>query len=49
VWQIGNEGGFLAAPVSITSDNGNRLLIRIGPPQANPIERRARAILGKHG
>ena len=26
VWQIGNEGGFLAAPVSITAD-GNRLLI----------------------
>lgn len=26
-WQIGNEGGFLAAPVSITADHGNRLLM----------------------
>jgi FtsP/CotA-like multicopper oxidase with cupredoxin domain len=27
VWQIGNEGGFLAAPVNLTAINGNRLLI----------------------
>jgi FtsP/CotA-like multicopper oxidase with cupredoxin domain len=27
VWQIGNEGGFLAAPVNITADHGNRLLV----------------------
>ena len=27
VWQIGNEGGFLAAPVNITADCGNRLLM----------------------
>jgi FtsP/CotA-like multicopper oxidase with cupredoxin domain len=27
VWQIGNEGGFLAAPVNITADNGNRSLM----------------------
>jgi spore coat protein A, manganese oxidase len=27
VWQIGNEGGFLAAPVSLTATNGNRLLM----------------------
>jgi spore coat protein A, manganese oxidase len=27
VWQIGNEGGFLAAPVNLTTDNGNRLLM----------------------
>jgi FtsP/CotA-like multicopper oxidase with cupredoxin domain len=27
VWQIGNEGGFLAAPVNITANNGNRLLM----------------------
>jgi spore coat protein A len=27
VWQIGNEGGFLAAPVNLTDDNGNRLLM----------------------
>jgi spore coat protein A len=27
VWQVGNEGGFLAAPVNITADHGNRLLM----------------------
>ncbi|HEX6330056.1 MAG TPA: bilirubin oxidase, partial [Actinomycetota bacterium] len=27
VWQIGSEGGFLAAPVNLTADNGNRLLM----------------------
>ena len=27
VWQIGNEGGFLAAPVNVTGDHGNRLLL----------------------
>jgi FtsP/CotA-like multicopper oxidase with cupredoxin domain len=27
VWQIGNEGGFLAAPVNITANHGNQLLI----------------------
>ena len=27
VWQIGNEGGFLAAPVNLTAANGNRLLM----------------------
>ncbi len=27
VWQIGNEGGFLAAPVNLTAANGNRLLL----------------------
>ena len=27
VWQIGNEGGFLAAPVDITADHGNQLLM----------------------
>jgi FtsP/CotA-like multicopper oxidase with cupredoxin domain len=27
VWQIGNEGGFLAAPVNLTVTNGNRLLM----------------------
>ena len=27
VWQIGNEGGFLAAPVNITATNGNQLLM----------------------
>jgi spore coat protein A len=27
VWQIGNEGGFLAAPVNLTADNSDRLLM----------------------
>lgn len=27
VWQIGNEGGFIAAPVNLTGDNGNQLLM----------------------
>jgi FtsP/CotA-like multicopper oxidase with cupredoxin domain len=27
VWQIGNEGGFLATPVNLTADYGNRLLM----------------------
>jgi FtsP/CotA-like multicopper oxidase with cupredoxin domain len=27
VWQIGNEGGFLAAPVNLTAVNNNRLLM----------------------
>ena len=27
VWQIGNEGGFLAAPVNITGSAGNRILM----------------------
>jgi FtsP/CotA-like multicopper oxidase with cupredoxin domain len=26
-WQIGNEGGFLEAPVNLTADHGNRLLM----------------------
>jgi spore coat protein A, manganese oxidase len=31
VWQIGNEGGFLAAPVNLTAGNGNQLLM--GPAE----------------
>jgi spore coat protein A, manganese oxidase len=31
VWQIGNDGGFLAAPVNLSADNGNRLLM--GPAE----------------
>jgi FtsP/CotA-like multicopper oxidase with cupredoxin domain len=27
VWQIGNEGGFLAAPINVTGSHGNRLLM----------------------
>jgi spore coat protein A, manganese oxidase len=29
VWAIGNEGGFLAAPVNLTTTNGNRLLMAL--------------------
>ncbi len=29
VWQIGNEGGFLAAPVNLTATNGNHVLITL--------------------
>jgi len=29
VWQIGNDGGFLAAPVNLTATNGNRLLMAL--------------------
>jgi FtsP/CotA-like multicopper oxidase with cupredoxin domain len=29
VWQIGNEGGFLAAPVNLTADNSNQLLMAL--------------------
>jgi FtsP/CotA-like multicopper oxidase with cupredoxin domain len=29
VWQIGNEGGFMAAPVNLTAGNGNRLLMAL--------------------
>jgi spore coat protein A len=31
VWAIGNEGGFLAAPVNLTAGNGNQLLM--GPAE----------------
>ncbi len=29
VWQIGNEGGFLASPVNLTGDHDNRLLMAL--------------------
>ena len=29
VWQIGNEGGFLAAPVNLTADHDNTLLLAL--------------------
>ncbi len=29
VWAIGNEGGYLAAPVNLTATNGNRLLMAL--------------------
>jgi FtsP/CotA-like multicopper oxidase with cupredoxin domain len=31
VWQIGNEGGFLAAPINITAEHGNKILM--GPAE----------------
>jgi spore coat protein A len=31
VWQVGNEGGFLAAPVNMTAANGNKILL--GPAE----------------
>ena len=31
VWQIGNEGGFLAAPFNVTADAGNQMLL--GPAE----------------
>ena len=27
IWQIGNDGGFLAAPVNVTANHGNRILM----------------------
>ena len=35
VWAIGNEGGFLAAPVNLTASNSNRLLI--GPAERSDL------------
>ena len=29
VWAIGNDGGFLSAPVNLTANNGNRLLMAL--------------------
>ena len=29
VWQLGNEGGFLSAPVNLTANNGNQLLMAL--------------------
>ena len=47
VWQIGNEGGFLAAPVNLTGDHGNRLLM--GPAErADLIVDFADVPLGRH-
>ena len=47
VWQIGNEGGFLAAPVDLTGGHGNRLLM--GPAErADVIVDFSRVPLGAH-
>jgi spore coat protein A, manganese oxidase len=47
VWQIGNEGGFLAAPVNITADHGNRLLMGLAE-RADVIVDFTDVSLGKH-
>jgi FtsP/CotA-like multicopper oxidase with cupredoxin domain len=47
VWQIGNEGGFLAAPVNITADHGNRLLMGLAE-RADMIVDFTNVPLGQH-
>ena len=47
VWQIGNEGGFLAAPVNLTADNGNRLLMGLAE-RADLIVDFANVPIGSH-
>jgi FtsP/CotA-like multicopper oxidase with cupredoxin domain len=47
VWQIGSEGGFLAAPVNLTDSNGNGLLL--GPAErADVIVDFGEVPLGRH-
>jgi FtsP/CotA-like multicopper oxidase with cupredoxin domain len=46
-WMIGNEGGFLAAPVNITSDHGNRLLMGLAE-RADVIVDFTNVPLGQH-
>ena len=47
VWQIGNEGGFLAAPVNITANHGNRLLMGLAE-RADVIVDFTKVSLGDH-
>ena len=47
VWQIGNEGGFLPAPVNLTATNGNRLLLGLAE-RADLIVDFTRVPLGNH-
>ena len=47
VWQIGNEGGFLAAPVNITADHGNQLLMGLAE-RADVIVDFTNVPLGRH-
>jgi FtsP/CotA-like multicopper oxidase with cupredoxin domain len=47
VWQIGNEGGFLAAPVSLTRDYANRLLMGLAE-RADVIVDFTNAPVGNH-
>jgi FtsP/CotA-like multicopper oxidase with cupredoxin domain len=47
VWQIGNEGGFLATPVNISADHDNRLLIGLAE-RADVIVDFTNVPLGQH-
>jgi FtsP/CotA-like multicopper oxidase with cupredoxin domain len=47
VWQIGNEGGFLAAPVNVSADRGNRLLMGLAE-RADVIVDFTNVPLGRH-
>jgi spore coat protein A, manganese oxidase len=47
VWAIGNEGGFLAAPVNLTATNGNRLLLGLAE-RADPIVDFTGVPVGRH-
>ena len=47
VWQIGNEGGFLAAPVNLTADHGNRLLVGLAE-RADLVVDFAGVAVGRH-
>jgi spore coat protein A, manganese oxidase len=47
VWQIGNEGGFLATPVNITADHDNRILMGLAE-RADVIVDFTNVPLGRH-
>jgi FtsP/CotA-like multicopper oxidase with cupredoxin domain len=47
VWAIGNEGGFLTAPVNLTATNGNRLLLALAE-RADLIVDFTKVPVGKH-
>jgi FtsP/CotA-like multicopper oxidase with cupredoxin domain len=47
VWQIGNEGGFLSAPVSMTAAHGNRILMGLAE-RADVIVDFSNVPLGRH-
>ncbi len=47
VWQIGNEGGFLAAPVNMTADHDNRILLGLAE-RADVIVDFTNVPLGRH-
>jgi spore coat protein A len=47
VWQIGNEGGFLAAPVNLTAEHENRILMGLAE-RADVIVDFTKVPLGRH-